>query len=243
MTTPFIDFPCMILAAGRGERMRPLTDKLPKPLLEIHGQSLLSHHLVRLNKEGFRRVVINHAWLGYLIEEQLGTGQELGLRISYSAEKEALETAGGIATALPLLEADDYFFVINGDVYSPDFPFEKLSPIVNNLRTQINSGQIPTMAYLFLVKNPAHNPLGDFYLHENCVSSEQNATDSNLKYTFSGAGLYHKDMFTNIQPGTKAALAPLLKEAMTKNLVRGELLECGWHDVGTPERLMELNQS
>ena len=233
----------MILAAGRGERMRPLTDKLPKPLLEIHGQSLLSHHLARLKQEGFQKVVINHAWLGHLIEEKLGTGQELGLRISYSAEKEALETAGGIATALPLLKADDYFFVINGDVYSPDFPFSKLSSIVNNLRQQIKTGQAPTMAYLFLVNNPPHHPLGDFYLNENCVSSEQTVAGSQHKYTFSGAGLYHKDMFTKITSGTKAALAPLLKEAMAKNLVRGELLECGWHDVGTPERLMELNQS
>lgn len=233
----------MILAAGRGERMRPLTDKLPKPLLEIHGQSLLTHHLLRLKEQGFQRVVINHAWLGHLIEENIGSGDKLGLSISYSPEKEALETAGGISTALPLLKVDDYFFVINGDVYSPDFPFEKLSPIVNKLRNQIKSGQTPTLAYLFLVNNPPHNPLGDFYLNEDSVSAEQISTGAQSKYTFSGAGLYHKDIFAKIPSGTKAALAPLLKEAMSNHLVQGELLKCGWHDVGTPERLMELNQS
>jgi MurNAc alpha-1-phosphate uridylyltransferase len=233
----------MILAAGRGERMRPLTDKLPKPLLEIHGQSLLSHHLTKLHTNGCQRVVINHAWLGHLIEEKLGSGEQFGLSIKYSAETQALETAGGIATALTLLEVQDYFFVINGDVYAPDFPFNQLSTIVGNLRDLIKSGENPILAYLFLVKNPPHHPLGDFYLNTHTVSVEQIATSSQTKYTFSGAGLYHKDMFAKITPGTKAALAPLLKEAMTKNLVHGELLNCDWHDVGTPERLLELNQS
>ena len=240
------NFPCMILAAGRGERMRPLTDKLPKPLLEIHGQSLLSHHLVSLKKNGFERIVINHAWLGHLIEEKLGNGEELGLDIQFSPEKEALETAGGIATAMSLLKVEDYFFVINGDVYSPAFPFSKLNQIVQELRMAIQSGNKAVMAYLFLVDNPPHNPSGDFYIHDGSIRCENSTADTSYlekKYTFSGAGLYHKDMFSNIQPNTKAALAPLLREVMSQGLVKGELLECAWHDVGTPERLMELNQA
>ena len=232
----------MILAAGRGERMRPLTDKLPKPLLEIHGKSLISHHLDRLKEVGFERVVINHAWLGYLIEEKIGSGNDIGLDIRYSAEKDALETAGGIATALPLLEVEDYFFVINGDVYSPEFPFNKLSNIVEQLKMQIKPGETPCLAYLFLVNNPPHHPLGDFYIHDGLVTTVHLEGESSSRYTFSGAGLYHKDLFKQISPETKAPLAPLLKEAMPSKLIRGEILDCAWHDVGTPERLMELNQ-
>lgn len=232
----------MILAAGRGERMRPLTDKLPKPLLEIHGKSLISHHLDRLKDAGFKRVVINHAWLGHLIEEKIGAGNDIGLDIRYSAEKEALETAGGIATALPLLKVEDYFFVINGDVYSPEFPFNKLNNIVEQLMMQINTGGTPCLAYLFLVNNPPHHPLGDFYIHNGLVTPDNLGEESSPRYTFSGAGLYHKDLFKQISPKTKAPLAPLLKEAMFSKLVKGEILGCTWHDVGTPERLMELNQ-
>lgn len=236
-------FPCMILAAGRGERMRPLTDKLPKPLLEIHGKSLIDHHLTRLKTVGAQHIVINHAWLGHLIEEKIGSGNELGLDIQYSAEKEALETAGGIATALPLLKADDYFFVINGDVYSPDFPFAQLNKIVDELKGKINGDEKPVLAYLFLVNNPPHHPQGDFYINDGIISSEIEVSNSASKYTFSGAGIYHKELFKEIAPGTKAALAPLLKEAMKQKLVKGEILSCSWHDVGTPERLMELNQA
>ena len=231
----------MILAAGRGERMRPLTDHLPKPLLEIQGKSLLEHHLYQLRDVGFTHVVINHAWLGHLIEERLGTGQKLGLNIQYSAEPEALETAGGIATALPLLNPHDYFFVINGDVYAPNFPFDQLAHITSELREKIKQGR-KILAYLFLVKNPPHHPQGDFYLKQDQISTTSSDTHQ-TKYTFSGAGLYHKDLFKDISTGTKAALAPLLKKAMSENLIEGTLLQCDWHDVGTPERLAQLNQS
>ena len=241
MTNLPIDFPCMILAAGRGERMRPLTDHLPKPLLEIHGQSLLEHHLHRLKAVGFTHVVIIHAWLGHLIEARLGGGQKLGLDIQYSAEADALETAGGISTAMPLLNPDDYFFVINGDVYAPDFPFHELARITSELRAKIKQGR-KILAYLFLVKNPKHHPQGDFYLKQDQISAESSNT-TETKYTFSGAGLYHKDLFKDISTGTRAALAPLLKTAMSQNLIEGTLLQCDWHDVGTPERLAQLNQS
>lgn len=242
--------------------MRPLTDHLPKPLLQIHGQSLLEHHLVRLKAAGFSKVVINHAWLGQLIEDQLGDGSRLGLDILYSPEKEALETAGGIRQALDLLAPNDYFFVINGDVYSPDFPFDGLAQLVKSLRKQHSVDQITPLAYLFLVANPEHHPEGDFYLMKDATglgriyseipalqmgfSSEPPthiATSDAKRHTFSGAGLYHKSLFEKLIPGVKAPLAPLLKEAMTRNQVFGELLSCPWHDVGTPERLEQLNRS
>lgn len=252
------NIPCMILAAGRGERMRPLTDHLPKPLLEIHGRSLLDHHLLRLKDASFKHVVINHAWLGHLIEQNLGDGSSKGLSIQYSAETEALETAGGIRKALPLLQADDYFFVINGDVYAPDFPFDRIADLVTELREKnkgldnLDADSNPnTLAYLFLVQNPEHHPKGDFFLNTgsqgylNHVYFEENhrSTQSSPRYTFSGAGIYHKSLFNHLEIGVKAALAPLLKEAMAKNQVFGELLSCPWHDVGTPQRLEQLNQS
>jgi MurNAc alpha-1-phosphate uridylyltransferase len=258
-----LDIPCMILAAGRGERMRPLTDHVPKPLLEIHGRSLLDHHLLRLRDAGFENVVINHAWLGDLIEEALGDGSSRGLNIKYSPETQALETAGGIRQALPLLDPKDYFFVINGDVYSPDFPFDRIGALVKELRAKLklsvdssinesDTNEPNTLAYLFLVPNPEHHPKGDFYLDEKKqgrVFFEANQATKNPydihaieRYTFSGAGLYHKSLFAHLIPGEKAALAPLLKEAMSKMQVCGELLSCSWHDVGTPQRLEQLNK-
>lgn len=241
---PPIDFPCMILAAGRGERMRPLTDKVPKPLLEIHHKSLLEYHLTRLGELGFKNIVINHAWLGQLIEEKFGSGDQFGLKIKYSAEATALETAGGICNALHHLNPVDYFFVINGDVYAPDFPFENLAQKVHQLRQRVLEGQSLIQAYLYLVPNPPQHPNGDFYLNGNEVSSEipPQEQPSVAKYTFSGAGLYHRSMFSKLIPGGAAPLAPLLKSAMSTHSVWGELLNCPWHDVGTPERLAELNK-
>jgi MurNAc alpha-1-phosphate uridylyltransferase len=264
-----LDIPCMILAAGRGERMRPLTDHVPKPLLEIHGQSLLDHHLSRLKDAGFENIVINHAWLGHLIEEALGDGSTRGLKIKYSGETQALETAGGIRQALPLLNPKDYFFVINGDVYCPDFPFHRIGALVKQLRAKLKlrtdasspssmadtkeqSDDQNTLAYLFLVPNPEHHPKGDFFLDEHTQgqvffeASQATKNPYNIhtieRYTFSGAGLYHKSLFANLIPGEKAALAPLLKEAMSKMQAFGELLSCSWHDVGTPQRLEQLNK-
>lgn len=229
----------MILAAGRGERMRPLTDVVPKPLLEIHGVSLIEHHLIHLKEAGFKEVVINHAWLGHLIESKFGKRYQDQISIQYSPEKEALETAGGIRQALPLLSPADYFLVVNGDVYAPEFPFNQIKYLVQKLRTFHTP-----KAYLFLVKNPPHHPQGDFFLEDGgriAHTQDSNSHPTNQKYTFSGAGLYHKDLFAQLLPGSKAALAPLLREWMDQGRVFGELLTSPWHDVGTPERLNELN--
>ena len=244
-TSFFSDFPAMILAAGRGERMRPLTDTVPKPLLTIKGKSLLQYHLEGLKRNSFEHVVINHAWLGQLIEDTFGHGAEFDLQIDYSSETVALETAGGIAQALPLLHPQDYFLVLNGDTFMPEFPFEQIQSVVNQLRMDSLQDKPVIQAYLFLVPNPSHHPLGDFYLFDSYVSSEKpisSTSQGESKYTFSGAGIYHKNLYKDISPGTKYALAPLLKVAMLKRLVKGEILSCSWHDVGTPDRLLALNQ-
>ena len=244
--TFFTDFPAMILAAGRGERMRPLTDHLPKPLLEIHGKSLLQYHLEGLKNNGFKNIVINHAWLGHKIEGALGNGYKMGLNIQYSPEENALETAGGIKNALELLNTNDYFFVMNGDTFMPGFPFHRIHEIVEQLRIDNAEGANPLLAYLFLTKNPPHNPHGDFYLVSPQVLSDEQLASNPLgqpKYTFSGAAIYHKELFKDLIKGEKAALAPILKNAMGSLLVEGELLSCFWHDVGTPDRLLALNQN
>jgi MurNAc alpha-1-phosphate uridylyltransferase len=243
--TFFSDFPVMILAAGRGERMRPLTDHLPKPMLEIRGKSLLQYHLEGLKRYGFENVVINHAWLGNKIEDAFGNGQSMGLNIQYSQEEVALETAGGIAKALPLLNPSDYFFVLNGDTFIPHFPFDRIQDIVEQIRIDHTEGSPALLAYLFLVKNPPHHPQGDFYLLPPKIFSDDQLKNNPLrqsKSTFSGAGIYHKSLFEDLEVNQKAPLAPLLKKAMGNLLVEGELLSCSWHDVGTPDRLLALNQ-
>jgi len=227
--------PCLLLAAGRGERMRPLTDNLPKPLLTIHGKSLLAWHLEALTKAGVSKVVINHAWLGQKIEDALGDGSQFNLNISYSPEASALETAGGIRKALPLLNPDDYFLVINGDVFTPKLAIPGLMDKVNELR---NASQ-PPLAHLIMVPNPVQHLEGDFYLQGSKLS--ENPMPEAQKLTFSGIGLYHRDLFQNLEIGVPAKLAPLLKEAMAQNRVTAEKYSGPWHDVGTPQRLQELN--
>jgi MurNAc alpha-1-phosphate uridylyltransferase len=227
--------PCFLLAAGRGERMRPLTDELPKPLLTIKNKSLLAWHLEALIAAGIREVVINHAWLGNKIEEALGNGSQFGLKITYSPEVSALETAGGIRKALPLLGPNDYFLAINGDVFSPHLPIKRLLEIASSLRSLPNQ----PLAYLLMVPNPIQHPEGDFYLHDSRISNEPQVGAEKL--TFSGIGLYHRDLFQNLDIGAPAKLAPLLREAMAKNRVSGEKYTGPWHDVGTPQRLQELN--
>jgi MurNAc alpha-1-phosphate uridylyltransferase len=213
----------MILSAGRGERMRPLTDTLPKPLLEVHGKPLIVWHLHRLAKCGFKEVIINIAHLGYKIPEALGDGSKYGLNITYSDEQNegALESAGGIVKALPLL-GDETFLVVNGDVFcdydfNPDFDLKE------------------KLAHLILVANPEHNLKGDFGLKDNLVLNE-----ADIKYTFSGIGYYSPKLFENVKYG-KSALAPLLRDAMKKEQVSGELFKKMWHDIGTPQRLEDIN--
>ncbi|BDT76007.1 mannose-1-phosphate guanylyltransferase [Polynucleobacter sp. KF022] len=226
--------PCFLLAAGRGERMRPLTDTLPKPLLKIQNKSLLVWHLEALAKANIQEVVINHAWLGEQIESTLGNGQQFGLHIQYSPEGSALETAGGICKALPIIAPDDYFLVINGDVFSPNLPIAHLLATASKMRADPNK----PLAHLFMVPNPVQHPEGDFYLRDSVVSNSKSTGTEKL--TFSGIGIYHKDLFKDLEFGAPAKLAPLLRAAMEHNKVTGEKYSGPWHDVGTPQRLQEL---
>ena len=212
----------MILAAGRGERMRPLTDTIPKPLLKVAGKMLIEYHLEKLQAAQVTDVVINYAWLGEKIEHALGDGSRYGLNISYSEETEALETAGGIVNALSLL-GNTPFIVINGDIFC-DIDFSSLLAPISGL------------AHLILVDNPEHNPNGDFSLTE---AGAVNQAGEN-KLTFSGIGIYHPDLFKNKANG-KLALAPVLREAMDQHFVTGSHYQGMWHDIGTPERLSELD--
>ena len=215
----------MILAAGRGERMRPLTDNLPKPLLKVAGKMLIEYHLEKLKAAQITEVVINHAWLGEKIEQALGDGTHYGLTIHYSAEVEALETAGGIINALPLLidERNNEFIVINGDIFC-DYELSNLPSSLSGL------------AHLLLVKNPEHHLQGDFALTNSGLLEQAGEN----KQTFSGIGVYHADLFKDYPKG-KLALAPILRKAMDQQQVTGEFYQGIWHDIGTPERLSELD--
>jgi MurNAc alpha-1-phosphate uridylyltransferase len=214
----------MILAAGRGVRMRPLTDARPKPLIEVRGKTLIARLIEALARSGVREIVINHAHLGHLIEAALGDGRSFGVTLRYSREAEALETAGGIAKALPLL-GERPFIAVNGDIFC-DFDF---STLVGRALGQ-------DLAHLVLVANPPHHPEGDFSLRGAEVDP-----DSEPKLTFSGIGLYRPELFKSIQSGSKGQLAPLLRAAMARKQVSGEVHRGVWHDVGTPERLSALN--
>ena len=233
----FDPIPCLVLAAGRGERMRPLTDTIPKPLLQVQGKSLLAWHLEALAKAGLTQVVINHAWLGEQIEASLGSGKQFGLQIFYSREESALETAGGICKALPLLRANDYFLVINSDVFTPQFPIQGLIQRVLELRSQDQ-----LLAHLIMVPNPPQHPHGDFYLDQTMVRDDGYAGATGAKLTFSGIGIYHYTLFKGLISGQSAKLAPILRKAMADNRVSGEKYLGSWHDVGSPERLAELNK-
>jgi len=230
--------PCLLLAAGRGERMRPLTDTIPKPLLSVQGKSLLAWHLEALHHAGIKHIVINHAWLGEQIETTFGTGESLGLHIDYSREEAALETAGGICKALSLLKENDYFLVINGDVFAPHFPINNLIHRVSQLRSQDQF-----LAHLILVPNPPQHPSGDFYLDGETVRGDEYAGTSSSKLTFSGIGIYHHSLFQGLIPGESAKLAPILRKAMADNRISGEKYLGSWHGVGSPERLAQLNHS
>ncbi len=219
----------MILAAGRGERMRPLTDHTPKPLLSVAGKPLIVWHLERLAAAGFTEVVINHAWLGAQIEAALGDGSAYGLRLRYSPESPALETAGGIAQALPLL-GEGPFLVINGDVWCDWDPAQ----------AHARAAGLPAGgAWLLLVDNPSQHPQGDFRLHADGRVGEADSE----RLTFSGIGIYDPELFAALPAGSPAPLAPLLRQAMAQGRVRGARHTGRWTDVGTPERLAALAQS
>jgi MurNAc alpha-1-phosphate uridylyltransferase len=219
----------MILAAGRGERMRPLTDSTPKVMLAAGGRPLIEWHLEKLARAGVDSVVINHAWLGEQIEQCLGDGRRFGLDIVYSAEQQALESAGGIANALPLIGAEP-FLVVNGDVFT-DLDFTALVPHLARLNAP------SPLAHLVLVDNPEHHPGGDFVLAGETVTSSGPA-----RLTFSGIGLYHPALFHGVARGHPARLAPLLRAAMDQQLITGERYGGLWIDVGTPQRLADLDR-
>ncbi|MDY0007862.1 MAG: nucleotidyltransferase family protein [Spongiibacteraceae bacterium] len=218
----------MILAAGLGTRMRPLTDCLPKPLLAVGDKPLIVWHLERLAAAGITEVVINHAWLGEQIEAALGDGARWGLRIAYSAEGEPLETAGGIVRALPLL-GDAPFLVINGDVWC-DFDVAGLALAAGDL------------ASLVLVANPAHHPEGDFVLAAEGRVHASGAPGQPPRLTFAGISLLSPALFQGLPQGPRP-LAPLLVEAMHQGRVGGVLHRGRWVDVGTPQRLAELDRA
>lgn len=214
----------MILAAGRGERMRPLTDETPKPLLEVRGRPLIEWHIAHLREAGFRDIVVNVSWLKERLIEFLGDGSHLDVRVTISVEPPgALETAGGIANALPHL--GERFVVVNGDIWT-NFDFARLRdrPLHDAL------------AHLVLVPNPAHHPDGDFVLDAGFVRAE-----GEPRLTFSGIGMYRRELFADLPPGV-ARLAPLLRNATQHDQVSGERHDGVWSDVGTPQRLAELNR-
>jgi MurNAc alpha-1-phosphate uridylyltransferase len=214
----------MLLAAGRGERMRPLTDKTPKPLLRIGGQMLIEHHIHALARAGITELVINHAWLGNLIERALGNGAAYGVHIEYSPEGETgLETGGGILRALPLLGTQP-FLVVNADIWS-DYDFSVLPREPEGL------------AHLVMVDNPPHHPQGDFSL-----VAGQLAQHGPLMLTFSGIGLYRPQLFAGCEAGV-FPLAPLLRKTMDRGQVSGEYYAGKWFDIGTPERLESVNET
>lgn len=218
----------MILAAGRGERMRPLTDHTPKPLLKVGGKPLIVWHIERLAQAGFREIVINHAHLGTQIEQALGNGAQWNVSIQYSPEVVALETAGGIANALPLL-GDAAFCVVNGDVFT-DYDFARLHAQAK----RVIEGD--ALAHLVLINNPPQHPQGDFAITDGFL---QNAGAPML--TFSGIGVYQPALFAEIVRGDAAKLAPLLRQAITQQKATAEHYAGVWHDIGTPQRLTELD--
>lgn len=218
----------MILAAGRGERMRPLTDHTPKPLLSIGNETLIERHIRRLKQAGIEEIIINHAWLGKKIETTLGNGKNWGVRIHYSAEHAlGLETAGGIARALPLL-GDKPFLVVNGDIFT-DFDFN----LAYRAQQQLQDTQ--SWGHIWLVDNPDHHPNGDFDIHTNGMVVPQ------TRGTFSGIGVYTPKLFQNVPPDTPTKLAQLLSYAIENNRLIGQWYHGLWLDVGTPERLAQAH--
>ena len=235
----------MILAAGRGERMRPLTDHTPKPLLKVGGKPLIVWHLERLAQAGFKEIVINHAHLGEQIEQALGNGSKWGLSIQYSPEKVALETAGGIANALPLLGTEP-FLVVNGDTFIEiDFKSTKVDFIGIALQANIHedAGHPIKLVHLVLVDNPPQHPNGDFAIEFKSQSEGMLKNEGAQMLTFSGVGVYHPDLFSEVIVGQPAKLAPLLRKAIDNNAATAQYYQGVWHDIGTPERLKNLDES
>jgi len=214
----------MILAAGRGERLRPLTDSIPKPLLKVGKYRLIEYIIQALVKAGITEIIINTAHLADQFPATLGNGQQYGANIIYSLEQEgALETAGGIINALPLL-GDESFLIVNGDVWT-DYDYQKL--VEKPLSTDC-------MCHLVMIANPDHNPLGDFAISSGLIVSE-----GDIKYTYSGIGIYHPALFAGLAV-QRLALKPILLKAIAQSQINGELYQGAWSDIGTIERLEDL---
>ncbi len=223
----------MILAAGFGKRMRPLTETTPKPLLEVAGKCLIEYHIENIAKAGIKEIVINTHWLAEKIPQSLGSGERWGVSLQYSHEPDILETAGGILQALPTLcERDSQFLVVNGDVYS-ELDLARLLAQAPRL----SEGH---QAYLALVPNPDHHPEGDFGIDSGSSLLKPHG-QAEANFTYSGVGLYHRSLFQHLSPG-RHALGPLLREGIEAGRISGEVSESFWLDVGTPERLEQLRR-
>lgn len=224
----------MIFAAGRGERMRPLTDTRPKPLLEAGGKPLVVWQIERLAQAGFTTIVVNHAWLGEQIEQTLGDGSRYGVQLAYSAETEALETAGGIAQALPLLETrgvPSVFAAVSGDVFC-EFDYARLREPAARLAARAQPGM-----HLVMVPNPPFHPRGDFALD----AAGQLSLEGTARYTFGNIGVYDTRMFRDLRRGERRALTPYYRETIASGRASGELYEGRWENVGTPAQLQALD--
>lgn len=227
----------MIFAAGRGERMRPLTDTCPKPLLKVRGRPLIVWHVLNLVRAGFTEIIINHAHLGEQIEQALGDGSKYGATIRYSPEAQALETAGAIANARHLL-GEEPFLAISGDLYCPYFDFAQVRDVLAEKDLWGNPYPLDQrdVAWLYLVKNPSHHPQGDFGLNLYSISNE-----GTPMWTFANIGVYRPQMFDGIAAGSHAKLGPLLRDYAARGLVGGEVYNGDWTNVGSAEQLAELN--
>jgi MurNAc alpha-1-phosphate uridylyltransferase len=230
----------MILAAGRGERMRPLTDTCPKPLLPVRGRPLIVWQILSLVRAGITEIVINHAHLGQMIEATLGDGSRYGATLAYSCEGTALETAGGIAKALPLL-GEDPFLAVSGDIYCPHFDYEQVKEVLvdTDVWGNLHPPEKRDIAWLYLVKNPPYHLSGDFSLNSFTVGNL--AGHASPLFTFANIGVYRPEMFASITPGSSAKLGPILRDHAERGLIGGEIYEGLWENVGTVAQLDELN--
>lgn len=216
----------MILAAGRGERLRPLSDTVPKPLLEINGLPLITHHIVRLKQAGIREFIINLFYLGHLIQERLKNGEEFGVNITYSLEKTKLDTGGGVISALPFLGKEP-FLLVSSDIWT-NYDFQSLV----NLR-------LKSLAHLVMVPNPSYHPEGDFYLHQSHVS----LTGPSPRLTYANIGLYHPDLFQDFLHHPPFPLSLLLKKAIPQRKITGEVFKQTWENIGTVEQYKKVTKS
>ncbi len=230
----------MIFAAGRGTRMQPLTDNCPKPLLKVHGRPLIVWHIQNLVRAGICEIVINHHYLGHMIETALGDGKRFGASIHYSRETQILETAGGIAHARELLGTEP-FVAVSADIFCPEFDFKQVHDVLQE--KDVWGNPYPPnkrdSGWLYLVKNPQEHPEGDFALNTYSIANTANL--GHTRYTYSGISVLRPDMFAHIQTGECVKLVTVLRDYAERGQLGGEICHQPWLDVGTPERLAQIN--